>query len=217
VHLDRKTLATWTAALVATVTVASLAPACTSDDPAKPPAPAPTASGIAASTHNRVKFKGGKRIVADMASGLALETKDVCRELSTYECESIARVNLGGIEPYNLGVIQPLPERSAASMNAIDRLALSACEERAKRDFATPNTAVVFREVTAEIANEDQKKAVIHRLYTRLLGREPSSRESDVLLKFHAQLQTSEGAKANRRFATYACFAVATSEEAIFF
>jgi hypothetical protein len=169
------------------------------------------------STHNRVKFKGGKRFVADMAVALSLDPKQVCLELGTYDCEQTHRVPLGGIDSYQGGIHQPLPERSVASTDAIDRIALSACEERAKRDFADPAAAQVFREIASGDVSNASKQVTANRLYTRLLRREPTAVETEAILAFYTELEGTEGGKASRGFATYACYAVATLEESVFF
>jgi hypothetical protein len=183
----------------------------------KEEAPKPSATTPTVSTHNRVKFKGGKRFVADIASALSLETQQVCRELASYDCEQTHRIPLGGIDPYQGGLFQPLPERSVASLNAIDRIALSACEERAKRDFADAASAVIFRELASGSATNEAKQAVVTRLYQKILRREPSSTEITELSGFYIEVEALDGAKASRSFATYACYAVATLEESVFF
>jgi hypothetical protein len=67
---------------------------------------------------------------------LGFETKTKC-----FDWEGVNRIPLGGVEPYQPGVYQALPGRTAAAANALDRIALSACEERAKSDFAVPSSA----------------------------------------------------------------------------
>jgi hypothetical protein len=182
------------------------------EEPSKTVAISPTVS-----THNRVKFKGGKRFSADLASALALDPKQVCRELSSYDCEQTHRIPLGGIDSYQGGVYQALPERSVASMDAIDRIALSACEERAKLDFAKPSAAEVFREIASGDSTDASKRLTASRLYSRILRREPTKIETDALLAFYTEIEATEGAAASRGFATYACYAVSTLEESIFF
>jgi hypothetical protein len=211
VHLNSIKNSLRNALVVALVAVVS---GCTGDD-AIAPKPAPLQPTISA--HNRVKFKGGRRFVADIAQGLALDPKQVCLELSTVECEKLNRIPLGGIEPYQSGIYQALPERTAASTNAVDRIALSACEERAKRDFAQPQAAQVFGDIVAANPSKEARQAVAKKLYSRLLHRDPTVVEVDAMLAFYIELEATEGPKVNRLFATYACYAVATLEESVFY
>jgi hypothetical protein len=196
------------------IATSALSVGCSSDEAAKP-APVPLAPTV--STHNRVKFKGGKRYVTDLASALALDPKQLCLELSSYECEQVNRIPLGGIEPYKLGVVQPLPERTVASSNAIDRIALSGCEQRAARDFAEPAAANLFGELASGNVTPAAKQAVARKLYMRILRREPTAVELDGLTALYTEMELAEGSKTSRSFATYACYAVATLEEAVFF
>jgi hypothetical protein len=200
--------------LASAIAASALSAGCSSDEAAKP-ASVPSAPTV--STHNRVKFKGGKRYVADLASALALEPKQLCLELSSYECEQINRIPLGGIEPYRLGVVQPLPERTVASSNAIDRIALSGCEQRAARDFAEPASATLFGELASGNVTLAAKQVVARKLYTRILQREPTAVELEGVLALYTEMEVAEGTKTPRSFATYACYAVATLEEAVFF
>ncbi len=191
------------------------------DESAAAPAPAPSASASqpAKSTHNRVKFKGGERFVSDLAAALDLPKGELCKELGVYDCEAaVHKIALGGIEPYRQTVYQPVHDRSMSSVNAVDRMALSACDARAGRDFASPATAVLFKDITGGApATATAIEAVSKRLYQRLLRRDATPEELAHLSSFHEELKAAAGAEAERRFAALACFAVATTEEALFY
>jgi hypothetical protein len=177
-----------------------------------------TVSRVPQSTHNRLKFKGGTRYADDLASALNIPRAELCRELSTYDCADVVhRISLGGVEPYRLTVYRPLPERSVASAQAVDRIALSGCEARAAKDFADPAQAALFRELTQASVTQAGVREVSKRLYVRVLRRDALEDELVVLDGYFNDLRTSVGAEAPRRFATLACFMVATTEEALFY
>lgn len=205
-----------TLAMAVAFTLGALAAGCSDDEPA-PAAASASTEAVVKSTKNRVKFKGGERIVADLAQALDLPKEDVCKELGTYDCQGVVHtISLGGVEPYRQTIYQPLKDRSMGSVNAVDRVMLSGCEVRASRDFGSPAAATLFKEITAG-ATHEAVAAVGRRLYQRILRRDPSAGELEGLRAFYDDLASTEGADAPRRFATLACFAVSTTEEALFY
>ncbi len=174
------------------------------------------------STNNRVKFKGGKRIATDLAAALNLSRDTLCRELGTLDCvEAVHSIPLGGVEPYERGILEPMKQQSVTSINALDRLALQACQKRADLDFKTPAEAVVF----AELALSDKPDAqalppAVRRLYQKLLHRNENKVEAAALTQFYAALKIDPAPSAlgvRQVFASMACYALATSEEAAFY
>lgn len=186
------------------------------DPPLTPAGPQP------ASPTARVKFKGPQRIANDLAQALDLSTQDLCKELGTYDCFSAHGIVMGGVEPYRLRIDEPLPEAPVTSPMAVDRVVLSACGERAARDFAAPDQAVLFAELAAgadssagAALSADARAAVAGRLYERLLARTPQQAEIDALVAFGDDM-TGSTAPA-RDWAQLACYAVATSTEFLFY
>jgi hypothetical protein len=180
---------------------------------------APDAGASSQSTKNNLKFKGGDRFSNDLASGLSLEKETLCKELGFYDCAAIAhKITLGGTEPYVQTIYTPISERTVSSSNAVERIALSACSKRSTLDFAKAAEAVVFQELVTSAAAPTNAAltAVVSRLYQRLLGREATTEETARLVEFYNELKAAEKEPA-RAFATYACFAVATSEESLFY
>jgi hypothetical protein len=118
------------------------------------------------------------------------------------------------MEPYVQTIYSPVAERTASTANAAERIALSACHLRVERDFAAKAEAVLFAEIT--LAPDAVKvETVSKRLYQKLLNRDATPEEVSHLTVFWKELSAEkEPAKA---FATYACFAIATTEEALFF
>lgn len=185
----------------------------------EPDTPQPPAGPQPASPTARVKFKGTQRMANDLAQGLDLSTQDLCKELGAYDCFSAHGIVLGGVEPYRLRIDEPLPEAPVTGPMAVDRVVLSACGERAARDFADPGQAVLFAEVAAEAgggaASAEARAAVARRLYERLLARVPQQAEIDALVAFGDDMAGSTAPA--RDWSQLACYAVATTTEFLFY
>lgn len=192
--------------------LALLAAACGGDDGAPPASTEQPASAAA-----RVKLKGPQRLANDLAQALAIPRQELCRELGQADCFETHDIVLGGVDPYRLRIDEPLPEAPVTAPMAVDRIALSACGERAARDFAAPGDAVVFAEVAGAgaLPSTRARAAVARRLYERLLARPADAAEIDALVAFGDQL--TDHAEPARQWAQLACYAVATTTENLFY
>jgi hypothetical protein len=179
-------------------------------DSSQPPDPKPQ--------NDRVNFKGGKRLATDLGISLDLEKSEICNELGQYNCTDLAHnITLGGVEPYLQTIYQPIQQLSMSTLNAVDRTVLGACSRRAERDFAEPGTAVVFGAIAgSKGASVAAIRKLSNELYQRLLGRNANRAELDALVKFYEELKATESAPA-QAFAIHACFAIATTEESLFY
>ena len=177
-----------------------------------------------ASTRSRVKRKSPALLAGDLGQALDLPRAALCRELvggaagSGYDCFEAYDILLGGVEPYELRIDEPLITPTVAAPLAVDRIVLSACGERVARDFAAPDQAVVFTEVAAQTGqagpDDDARAAVAARLYERLLARPARSDEIDALVEFDAELGANPQP---REWAQLTCYAVATTTEFLFY
>lgn len=170
-----------------------------------------------ASTKARVKRKSPALLAGDLGQALGLPRAELCAELGSHDCFETHEILLGGVEPYKLRIDEPLPVPSVASPMAVDRIVLTACGERAARDFEAPAEAVVFAEVAAADKAPDRAAlaAASGRLYERLLARPAEGKEVDALVGFYDELDTS--AQPGRDWAQLACYAVATTTEFLFY
>jgi hypothetical protein len=201
--------------------------ACSSESPVPPiPLAAPSASAPVeprpVSAKGRVNFKGGRRYADDLARALSLPRTELCHELSSFDCvDGVHKIALGGVSPYEGAIYRPLRERTLSTVNAVDRIALTACTERARRDVEAPERAALFAELVRSPSGAGPSAeaigAVTARLYTQLLGRTPEAAEREALGAFYTELATELGPAAPQRFAALACYAVASSEEALFY
>jgi hypothetical protein len=181
--------------------------------------PAPTEQ-VAASRQARVKYKSGARYASDLAAALDLPPDALCRELGLYDCvDQVHRIILGGVEPYTLGVREPLPSIAVTAPIAQDRVALAACTERIERDLAA-SEPVFLTTVDVDAPTPGQLEATSKRFYDRILRREATPDEVSALVQFHSTVTDEpgeSGATATRDWAILSCFMVATTLESIFY
>ena len=206
--------------LIITFSLSTAASACT-DESKRTGAGEPVPSeGVAASRHARVKYKSGARYANDLAAALELPRDAVCRELGRYDCvDEVHRIVLGGVEPYTLGVREPLPSIAVTAPIAQDRVALAACTERIQRDLAA-SEPVFLTTADVNAPTPGELEATARRFYDRILGREATPDEVSALAQFHSTVIDEPGesrATATHDWAILSCFMVATTLESIFY
>lgn len=165
----------------------------------------------AASQRASVKRKAPEAFARDLSRGLGIGESALCLELSLYDCTAAHRIALGGVDPYDRAVYEPLAEPGISSPLAIDRIALGACGERVARDFAGEQQ--MFGEITDGTATPEERALVAERLVRSLLRRtgEPHEIEAIVALADHPAVPDA------RTWGQLACFAVATTLENVFY
>jgi hypothetical protein len=174
---------------------------------------------IAPSRRPRVKYKSGARYASDLATALEIERDAVCRELGQYDCvDQVHRIVLGGVEPYTLGVRDPLPSIAVTAPIAQDRVALAACTERITRDLAG-SEPLFLKKIDLGEPTRKELEATAKRFYDRILRRAATSDEVSALTQFHSTVtdETSDSVTATRDWAVLSCFMVATTLESIFY
>jgi hypothetical protein len=175
---------------------------------------------VAPSRLARVKYKSGALYANDLAAALDLERDAVCRELGRYDCvDEVHRIVLGGVEPYTLGVHEPLPLNGVTTPIAQDRVALAACTERIERDLEA-SKPVFLRKIDVDAPTPAQLEATAKRFYDRILRRAATPAEASALVQFYSTVTDEPGesrATATRDWAILSCFMVATTLESIFY
>ncbi len=186
-------------------------------EPAAEPDPE-VPQGIVASHKARVKFKGGERYARDLAAALELPRDQLCSELGLYDCVGeVHRISLGGVEPYELGIDEPLPVAPVSAAIAVDRVALSACTRRVEADLADPGAAVIFAALAAaDGPKRADLEAIAADLVDRVLRRDATPAEIASIADFYAEAEADAESPA-RAFGQLSCFAVATMLEALFY
>lgn len=206
--------------LIVTFSFLTAAGACTNEPKDKVASdPVPTEQ-VAASRQARMKYKSGARYANDLAAALDLQRGAVCRELGLYDCvDEVHRIVLGGVEPYTLGVREPLPSLGVTAPIAQDRVALAACTQRIDRDLAA-SEPVFLTTVDVDAPTPGELEATARRFYDRILRRDATSDEVSALAQFHSTVTNEPGesrATATRDWAILSCFMVATTLESIFY
>ncbi len=185
-------------------------------------------AGFAADTPSadpRVKFKDGERFVRDLADGLSLPRDQVCVALGTYDCNDKAfRIVLGGVEPYDMRILDPLENASLAAPIAMDRVALHACTSRVMKDIETPASAVLFKAPAGAAAARAPNKAWMDTttitIYDRILRRPATNAEKAQMAEFYKTVSAGRSdpvAAIEKDWVTLGCFAVASSLENTFY
>ena len=174
--------------------------------------PEPT---MATSTRNDLRWKRAAAIHKDLMRALDLDELQVCAELDIFACVQIHQIALGGNEPFNLGLYEPVAIPMATTPGAVDRMVLAACSNRAWLDSQGPALVFTSLDLDAESVDPDDEnlEAQIVLLYRRLLSRDPLPQEvaaiTDGLLGTERSLSALE-------FAKLACFAIGSTTEFIF-
>ena len=178
---------------------------------------------FAASSKGLVRFKRNERMNTDFAKSLGLTPEGVCNELGLYPCALVHQLALGGVDPYNVGLYEPVPYTGLTSPLATDRVALGACTQRIAADLATPASALVFKGVTLDSAGKltnvdaPEVKTALDVLYKKVLLRPITDAEIGHHKQMYADIVATNKPGAGKSWMTLSCFAVLTSIESVFY
>lgn len=180
-------------------------------------------AAFAASAKAVVRFKKNERITGDYAKSLGLQPQQVCNELGLYPCATtVHHLSLGGVDPYNIGVYEPLPFTGLTSPIVVDRLALSACLQRVNADLATPATALIYKGIALDANGKLDPasapvSAAIDTLYKQVVLRPPTTAEIGHLTQLYTDIAATNKPEPGKSWMTLSCFAVLTSVESVFY
>jgi hypothetical protein len=175
--------------------------------------------GFAESEKSNLRFKEVLRLTNDFAQAMELSPNEVCLELGQYDCRFVHNIALGGVEPYELGLVEPTPETTITTPIAVERVAVHACEARATRDLGS-GTAVIWKGIaTASIPDLDDPAvaAAIDQLYQHAVQRPAKESEIDHLKQLYRDIDAAGVQNPARQWAMASCIAVLTSVEALFY
>lgn len=178
---------------------------------------------LAESQKNNVRIKNVGQLAADFAAALSLSAGDICREVGRYDCFAVHKIPLGGVEPYVLGINNPVDQTTVTTPFAVDRIALSGCRARVDADLADPASAVIFRELgvgsdgTLADPGAPAVRAAIGALYQRFVQRDPTESEMTNLIALYAEATAASEPQPARAWAITSCYAVATTVETLFY
>jgi hypothetical protein len=156
------------------------------------------------------------------AKALGLNDKGLCLELGKFPCiDVIHKVNLGGMDAYNQSQYRYTDDIDITGPIALERVALSACSQRAGIDIANPEAAKIYKDIKlskdGRLHDNGALDASIQRLYQRVLVRNPSTEEVAALKDFYRRLYREKPIGAALNWMTLACFAVLTQVESVFY
>lgn len=149
---------------------------------------------------------------ADLRQALVLAPGEVCSEVGSLPCRDVHRLPLGANEPFDLNLYRPVAEPLATTPIAMERMVMAACVRRVALDAG--GVPEVFTAIDLNgpglDPGDDAVEEQISQLYRRLLSREPTSEEVEIVAAL-AQDTTPQ------QFGTLACFAIGTTTEAATF
>lgn len=195
-------------------------------EPQKGTTPVPTSSAIDTqppSPTALVRFKGNEVLANDLARGLSLEPTAICNELGAFSCTNdVHKVTLGGVDPYERQIYEPIRATTATTPLAAERVVLSACLERAHRDFGGAQSPSLFvglplDGVTLSDPHAAAVASSIDALYVSLLARHAQKGEISALENYYSQVAASGDATPAQTWAALSCFAVGSSVEFLFY
>lgn len=182
------------------------------DDPGPPTSPKPN-----------VKFKTGAKLRQELARALSLPQDELCKELGAFDCFAIHNIALGGTDPLGAGLYEPLSATTASTPIAVERVTLAACQQRMDIDLASPESAVILRDVPIADGriSDLESDGVTHfvdALYQRGLSRRAKPHEIDALRELYGEMEAANKSDALARdWATLSCMAVLTTMESLFY
>lgn len=179
-------------------------------------------AGVTKSAKSNVRFKGDLRFTLDLAVGLTLPLEQLCNELGQYACVGVHTVALQGVDPYGKGLFEPVPVTGSTAPIVVDRMVMSACLRRVELDLGAGANAVIFKSIPLtggklSDVNGAEVKLALGELAHRAWLREPTTSELTHLTQLYSDIDAMGGAEPAKQWMQAACFAVFSSEEAIFY
>lgn len=149
-------------------------------------------------------------LLGSLGRALSLSRDELCVELGTIPCAELHQVALGGNNPFEQTMYEPVSAPLPLTPLVIDRVVLSACTNRVAADRVGEPVVFTAIDLTAEsVESEDSAvRSQIRELFRRLHGREPTDPEIEVVAGL------ADGST-GQDFATLACFAIASTTEMV--
>lgn len=155
----------------------------------------------------------------DLGRALQLPADELCNELGGAPCAEVHEVSLGGNDPYQIGLYEPVENPLASTPVVIDRFVLGACSAAAERDQAGPALVFTDLDLSAPDVGADgvraSAEAQVGALYRALLSRDAQPEEVAIVMEL---TQDASGAPVSALdFAKASCFTIATTTEFLFY
>lgn len=170
----------------------------------------------AVSTKAEVAWKRHRALEADLLAALALGKQELCNELGLYACvDFVHQVPLGGNDPFVKSQYEPLARPTVTTPVALERVVLSGCVARARKDAAGPAVVFTALDLSAASVSAAEADATAQALARRLLARELTGNELALVRELMEDDQGS--AVSAHDFAVTACLTIGTMVETIFY
>lgn len=176
--------------------------------------------GFAISAKADLRWKRSAQLQNDLMQALSLDPTLVCSELGLAgTCFNlIHQVPLGGNDPVKSGLYKPIDQPGITTPLSTDRVVLSACGLRADAESINALPKVVWKNIDFTKAKLDHADPAIAtdvtNLYHLMLAREPTPDELTLVASLADDVNGVPVPP--RDFAKMACYAVATTTEAMF-
>ncbi len=166
-----------------------------------------------------VVWKRGAVVERDLMRALELPRETLCNELGTLPCAATHLTALGGNEPYEKNQYLRIPEPSAVTPVALDRMVMGACAARVEIDKT--GDAKVFKSLRSNRPTKPNDADFLKsldaqhvELFRRLLSRDP---KPDELTELRALAHDEAGEPISGAvLATLSCFVIGTHVESAF-
>ena len=174
------------------------------------------------SVKGKLKFRSSKILRNTYAKVLGLNRIGQCLELGKIPCSDIVHnASLLGMDAYTASQYAPSPTIGVTAPFAVERMAMSACVQRASLDLLSPSTALIFRDITlsgdGRLTRDRNIDQAITRLYKRALQRHPTEEETAGLINLYEEIFKKNNIASGRNWMVLSCFAVLTSTELLFY
>lgn len=175
------------------------------------------------STRNDVRWLRYRAFENRLGEALILDSDELCQELGIYSCvDAVHLVALGGNDPFDKGLYEALESPAMTTPIAVERMVVSACsasvekEAAAEQQFVFLDLDLAATELNVSDPQTDQAISdTITSLYRRLHARNPLPGEEELVREL---LVDDEGRPIDaKNFAKLACFAIASTTEAVFY
>lgn len=189
----------------ATVSLLALV-ACGDDATAEPPC-----ISVAPAIADTLRWSRNEVFLRGVAQALELPVDEMCVELGQRSCAKLHQLALGGNNPFDDGLYQPVSNTLPITTTVVDRVLLASCVTRADLDAA--GTPVVFTELELATPSSAPDSAAARKQADLLIQRFHGRVATEVELDALAELATDATA---REFAITSCFAVGSTTESLF-
>lgn len=168
-----------------------------------------------------LRFKKQSLLKADLSAALDMKPDEMCQEFGKSCLDDLYNLSLGGVDAYHNQITKGLQKSAVTTPVVLERVVLSACSKRAKRDI-DDGEGVIFKfkvDGSGKIPNIEAPEVAVSldNLYKRAMQRPIEPYELKTLLGMYTTMESKTTEDAAEKWAALSCYAVLTSLEAVFY